>query len=227
MNKQSPTNEEYVLCPHCNESQYIEPVTAVYPESEELDRLFDSTLNRFQCSACEQDFPVKVPVLFRDEEKNVLVYYIPAEDRKDWQAAEKQMEQTLKQVFSNLPEDELPHCRLTLTYRGFIEKTALFINGFDDRVIEYLKYQLFKDEQRQLDPFRTEMLYNFSQQDDNNLNFLLFDRETGSAASALDVPKELYDELAESILKDEDIKNEMEEMFSGYFINVEKLFGLC
>ena len=227
MNNQSSTNEEYASCPHCNASQCIEPVTAVYPDSEELDSLFNGTLNRFQCSACEQKFSVKVPVLFRDEENHALVYYIPAEDRKDWQEAENQMDKVLKQVFSNLPDDELPHCRLTLTYRGFIEKTSLLMNGFDDRVIEYLKYQLFKDEQRQLDPYRTEMLYNFSQQDENYLNFLLFDRETGSSASALDVPKELYDELAESILKDEDVKNELEEMFSGYFINVEKLFGLC
>jgi len=221
------TTEEYAVCPHCKQSQTVKPVTAVYRDSEAQNAIFKGSLNRFTCRACGAEFAVQVPILYRDDDARMFIYYVPAEQRKGWQEAEKQMDKILENVFDNKAETELPDCRLTLTYRGFIEKTSLHLAGLDDRLIEYLKYQLYKDPQRKLDPVRIEMLYDFSKSEGSQIYFLLFDRETGQSNSGIHIPMELYTELKESVTKDEDMKNEIREMFKGYFINVETLLGLC
>ena len=171
--------------------------------------------------------PTTGPILFRDDDNRKLIYYIPAEQRSAWREADQEMERITQSVFEMGGDVKEPDCRLTLTRRSFIEKIALHLEKKDDRIIEYIKYQLFRRPEGQINPVRTELLYDFSNKEEDKLKFILFDRETGKPSAATHVPTQLYDELVETFLKDDDMKEELEALFSGRFVNVEKLLGIC
>ncbi|MFW6414633.1 MAG: CpXC domain-containing protein [Verrucomicrobiota bacterium] len=212
-------------CPECGHSQTVTPVSLVTPESDELTDLFQANLNTCVCESCGQKFFLSVPVLFRDEEGNVLVYYIPEEIRDDRRKTEENMQGIINDLFVGRSASQMPRCRLVLTYRGFMEKISIFLDGLDDVVIEYIKYHLYKDEKRQLDPVRMEMLYDYSnEEDENNIDFLVFDRETGDAMSGINIPVDVHQEVKACIEKDADVKKEVEKLFAGYYVNVDRIF---
>ncbi|MFO7821650.1 MAG: CpXC domain-containing protein [Lentisphaeria bacterium] len=214
-------------CPKCQQRHGVKPVTVITPDSDELEQLFQGTLNQVQCPECNTKFILQAPVVFRDDDKQKLIYYIPVEQRDQWQEAEKEMIKVTHSTFGSEEGVPIPDCRLTLTRRSFIEKIAIHSAGRDDRVIEYIKYQLYNKPEGDIDPVRVELLYDFSNESENNIQFILFDRETGAPSAATNVPAELYDELVETFLKDEDMQEELEALFSGHFVNVEKLLGIC
>ncbi|MCF7854345.1 MAG: hypothetical protein K9N51_06070 [Candidatus Pacebacteria bacterium] len=223
---QENTRARDVSCPTCECTQTITPVTVLHSDTDELEKLFQGHLNTVTCSSCHAQFRVQAPLLFRDDEHRFLVYYAPLEDRGKWDEAEKQMRQITANVFGNASLDELPDCRLTLTRRSFIEKIALHLDGLDDRVVEYVKYQLYNNPEQNVDAVRYELLYDFTASDDDKLAFILFDRESGTAQAATHIPRHVYEEVAEAFLKDDDMREELEALFSGYYVNVEKLlFG--
>lgn len=218
---------QQAVCPSCDARQAVEPVNVITPASPELQALFKGDLNRIVCDECGTEFRLPTPVLYRYDEDRQLIYYVPLEKREGWYEAEQEMEKITRSIFQADDNAAVPGCRLTLTRRGFIEKIALLLAGRDDRIIEYIKYQLFQRPDSEIDPVRTELLYDFSNQDPNKLAFILFDRETGQPNAATHVPAELYDELVETFLDDEEMQEELDALFSGYFVNVEKLLGLC
>lgn len=217
-------DENTHFCPECGAVQNISPVTLVTPGSEELADLFQAKLNASVCHACGEQFYLSTPVLFRDDEGKVMVYYIPEEIRSPLGETETGLQAVLDDVFANNPDTPRPVCRLVLSYRGFMEKTAVFLQQLDDVVIEYIKYQLYQDSKRDLDPVRTEILYDYSGEDEENLEFVVFDRETGEAQGGISVPLDVYEEVQASIAKDADLKSEIDRLFPGYYLNVDRIF---
>lgn len=214
-------------CPKCHARQEATPITVIAPQTEALKQLFKGELNQLECRECGTRFLLQSPLIFHDDAREKLIYYIPVERRDNWAEAEKEMEKITGALADTNEQATKPDCRLTLTRRSFIEKIAIHLAGRDDRVIEYLKYQLYRKPDGQIDPVRTELLYDFSDQSEEQLKFILFDRETGQAQAATHIPIQLYDELVETFLKDDDMKEELDSLFSGHFVNVEKLLGLC
>lgn len=221
------TAPQQAECPKCRVRQEATPITVIEPQTEALKQLFKGDLNQAECRKCGTRFLLQSPLIFRDDAREKLIYYIPVERRDAWAEAEKEMQQITESIADTDAKTPKPDCRLTLTRRSFIEKVAIHLDGRDDRVIEYLKYQLYRKPDGQIDPVRTELLYDFSNQSDEQLKFIIFDRETGQAQAATHIPIQLYDELVETFLKDDDMKEELDSLFSGHFVNVEKLLGLC
>lgn len=214
-----------VHCPHCQALQAIDPVSVLRPDDKALGDLLRGTLNQVVCAACGTRFLVNVPLVFRDDARRHVVYFMPLDDPRTWPEAEEQMAHLTETVFADADEDaeELPEIRLTVTRKAFIEKIELHLHGLDDRLIEYLKFQLYNNPDNAIDPVRHELLYNFSAPADENVSFILFDRETGQATAGADLPRALIDELSETLLGAGGVADELRGLFPGFYVCVDRL----
>lgn len=212
-----------VNCPHCGAAQNVTPVTVIRPSDTTLQDLYHGTLNRVPCDQCGTEFLLDVPVLFRDDDACVLIYYVPLRDPRQWAAAEAKMQDVTRQVFAAEPGVKAPECRLTMTRNAFIEKISLHLHRLEDRLVEYVKYQLYNSPGRKIDAVRHELLYDFSVCDEQKLPFLVFDRESGRATAATHLPMDVYCELADTFLADSGLKEELEKLFPGSCVSAERL----
>ncbi len=207
-----------VQCPACGQSVQTEVVYVIQPETPELEQLMGGQLNLANCKACDTAFLMQTPLLYRDDEDCFLAYYMPVEDDEKQQEAVAEINKINSVVFD---DDIQPTCRLTFSQRRFIEKIMIQDHGLDDRVIEYMKYQLFNRPDQKIDPVRFEMLYDFSRPEPDVVAFVLFDRETGEASAAAHLPLETYDELVATFLANEPSREELEKLFPGPVIAVD------
>lgn len=212
-----------VRCPKCGSGQDVAPVTVLRPGDAGIGTLFKGQLNQVRCSTCSVPFLLDVPILFRDDERLRLVYFIPLDDPRQWPEAEERMKGVTGRLFP--PDDwpRLPVCRLTVTRRTFVEKITLFMGNVDDRIVEYLKFQLYQRSENKIDPIRTELLYDFSSNGGDRLAFLLFDRETGQPTAAAHYPMDVYADLVSMFLDGGEMEAELGELFPGYYVSVERL----
>ena len=215
------TTETSVPCPKCGTDQSVVATTTVRPGEPALDELFQGNLNKATCGKCGTQFLLQVPVVFRDDDRRFLIYCLPLDNKHADEQIEEQMETLTDEVFREFEPHETPDCRLTLNRRQFIEKIAIHMNDLDDRLVEYIKYQLYQ--RGEIDSVRSELLYDFSNDDKSVIPFILFDRETGGAHAGASIPRDVYDELAETFMTDEGMMEEIEKLFPSYNVTVDKL----
>jgi len=220
--RNSSNGSQQVACPHCGDVQTVETVTVLRPGAA-VQKLMEGSLNRVTCEACETPFLVESPLLFRNDPHRFLAYYLPVEGRDGRVDAEREMQRVTERIFGPDDEDAKPTCRLTVDRRGFVEKIAISLNDLDDRLVEYVKYQLYSREGNGIDPIRSQLFYDFSSTSEANLCFILFDRETGQAQAAALIPMELYDELREAFLGSENLRGELESLFPGCIVSAADL----
>lgn len=215
--------EAEVPCPSCGSDVAVEVSCIITPGSDELRELFAGALNQNRCPQCGASFVLGTPLVFRDSEQHFIVYYMPIDDRSSWREVEARITDIGNRVFAEIPENARPQCRLTFRRRNFIEKIASHRAGLDDRLLEYVKYQLYNRPVDPIDQIRSELLFDFSGADDDKLVFLLFDRETGEPTGAAHLPMEVYHELEEAFRGDS-LEEELDHLFPGPYVSVERLF---
>jgi len=216
--------ERHVACPKCEHGFNVPVTVSLRPDEPALQQLVSGRLNRVTCPECETEFLVNDPIVFRDDEKRFLVFFLPVEDTQNWRDAERQMTELAQSLFgADLPAVGAEF-RLALTRRAFIEKIYLHAQDLDDRLVEYVKYQLQQRDGEKLDPIRKELLYDFSNADPNRLAFIVFDRESGRAAAGAYIPMDVYRELAETFFEPESqLQRELKQLFPGYYVSVDRL----
>lgn len=215
-----------VECPRCQAPQETVVVTVLQPRTAALKELFKGALNRVTCAACGTVFVLDVPLLYRDDAARFLAYLVPTSDSEQWTDGERQMRRVTEQVFSQESGLQPPTCRLVTDRSALIEKIALHERGLDDRIVEYVKYQLFHNPNREhrLDPVRQRLLYDFSADPDGaNLAFIVFDRENGRATAGAHIPMDVYREVADTFTTSLKMRDELQALFPGYYVSVERL----
>ncbi len=212
-----------IPCPHCGRVHSVTPVTVLRPGDSALEKLFCGRLNVIHCPDCDRRFTLDVPLLYRDDPRRTLIYCLVMDDRSRWRETEAQMRELMARLFEGAAPGETPRLRLTLSRREFIEKIALHSKELDDRIVEFLKFQLFRRKEEQVNPEKFELLYDFSADDAEKLVLLLFERRTGKPGGAVHYPIEVYRELAELFNGEEDWRKELELLFPSYYVNVDRL----
>jgi len=196
----------------------------VRPHTADLEALLRGSLNRRECAACGQAFVLDAPVVFRDDETPCLIYFLPEADAGRRARAAGEMAGLAATAFAeagNVP----PVCRIAFTRRQFIEKVALHLRGLDDRLIEYIKYQMFRNPQQKVSAASSELFYDFSPGHSDRLSFLVFERGTGAATGVARLPLTVYDELAAGLAGDGALGKELGRLFPGPHVNVEDLLA--
>lgn len=215
-----------VKCPTCGREIPLTPVTVLRPDDASLGLLFRGTLNQCLCPDCNARFRVDLPLLYRDDARRIVVYCLPAgeQDGSDLEQAEAQVDTILKSIFAGDDVAELPECRLVFTIAEFVEKIALVQAGLDDRLVEYIKYQFFLRRERDLNPARRNLLFDFSHTEPENLGFIVVDRQSGKACAAAHIAMDTYRELAAAFLAQDGLREELRKLFPRYVVSAMRLF---
>jgi hypothetical protein len=216
-----------ICCPKCEAPQAVAPVTVLRPRSAALRQLLKGALNRVTCEACGTAFVLDVPVLYRDDAGRFLVYFLTVENAGQREQMERQMRQVTERVFGKEQGVTPPTCRLVTDRSALIEKIVLHDRGLDDRVVEYVKYQMFNNRngEHRLDPVRDRLLYDFSAPEtaEEMLAFIVFDRESGRPRAGAHIPLEVCREVLETFSTSFEMRDELQALFPGYEVNADRL----
>jgi len=226
MNSERTTSDLTALeasCPKCAVQTSFAPVTVLTDlQTDDLKSLFSGRLNTVHCDACETDFLYETPILYRDDDGSWMVYYLPPTIVERLDDAVIHVEEIYDMVFSECSNEERPGCRLVTKRNALIEKIAIHQRQLDDRIVEYIKYQLYQNSD-DLDPIRHELLFDFGNTTETEFIFLAYDRDTGKPTYSMAFPVEDYENLSTYFLSSEKMQNELERMFRRHFIQVDDL----
>ena len=213
-------------CPKCGcfLDGASEPVTVLTPDSPHLAKLFDGSLNKVLCPKC--GLPLTLDnghLVYRDAEKHYILYLLPEPEDGGAEALESEID-------ANMTEEAIsqgisrPTIRLVYSRPDFIEKISIHKLGFDDRLIEYAKLQLFRNmDELQLSRVKHRLLLDYSRTNDDHLLFLMYDRETQKPINAIQVEMRDYLSLEEELMQSEDLQRELDAAFPGCHVCADRL----
>ncbi len=219
--KEEDRKYQTIECPNCSFEVSAEITTTIRTTDQSLNDLFDGTLNNLICHQCAQEFVFETPLVYKSEDDSFVVFYNPLLPATDWQTAEAHMLKALEISLSDLSPEDSPECRLTLNRNDFIEKIALNIAELDDKLIEYLKFHIYQQEQ--YNPKVHSLYYDFSRSDHEMIEFSVIDHKTGKNLQNTQTPMSMLEELKE-LLEDEECPVDLDELFPGLYVQVNRIF---
>lgn len=216
---------EQVTCPKCGRKLAADVITTIHEDDEKTwQALLAKQLNTCYCPDCQERFLVERPLVYRDSVNPFIVYYMDTPPDTDQHELEKQIDD----MANDIAEQEgiqTPVVRLTTTIWDFIEKIFIWRRGFDDRLIEFAKQQLFRNtDLDKMSRLQHRLLLDFSNEDPQKLAFIIFDRETNAPVGGLHVPMEEFNKLTEEFQNSPQLIHELEILFPTCYVSVERLF---
>ena len=127
------------------------------------------------------------------------------------------MQIVLDEMASELPPELDPEARLVLDRNQFIEKIAAYINNIDDRIMEYVKFIMYRNGDV-VWPLQ-DLYYDFNTTNPDQLEFTLMTRQAGNAEKTLSIPMEVYKQFVD----DEHNEFDPDTIFPGLYVQVERL----
>ena len=106
----------------------------------------------------------------------------------------------------------------------FIEKIMLVNAGFDDRLMEYAKFQLFQNCPGQLDHEKHRLLFDFSNKEDNLIKFVVFDKENGKHIAGLHIERKDYEAMDNEFKNTPTLQKELDALFPNCNVTVDRVF---
>ncbi|MDD7984044.1 CpXC domain-containing protein [Lentisphaera marina] len=209
--------ENQISCPNCEAPIEYEIVDSIHEQSSAIQELFEGSLNRVNCHECAIEFHVQTPITFRSEDGQFIIFFKPRAEGEDWRETEKQMQIVLDEMASELPPELDPEARLVLDRNQFIEKIAAYINNIDDRIMEYIKFVMYRNGDA-VWPLQ-DLYYDFNTTENDHLEFTLMARKTGKAEQTLSVPMEVYQQFVD----DEHNEFDPDAIFPSLYVQVESL----
>lgn len=215
-----------IQCPKCGcfLDNALKPINVLTPESPFLPKLFDGTLNKVVCPKCKLILTLDGGhLVFRDVEKQFILYLMPEPEDGNTEALENEVdammtEEAVSQGISR------PKVRLTYSRPDFIEKISIHKLGFDDRLIEYAKLQLFRNmDELQLSRHTHRLLLDYSRTDEEHILFLVYDRERQKPINAIQVEMRDFMSLEEELMQSEDLQRELDAAFPGCYVSADRL----
>ena len=209
-----------ISCPQCSQEQAVELFDSVNLEDtpEARDLLMTNKLNRVECAACGFAFRVDKPLLYHDPGRRQLIYWIPA-GMGDAAAGQRAFESALRELRAALPEGvEPPAVNLVFARVELVERIYLLDAGLDPRIIEYIKYLIFSNNNLKVSPAGKNLLFNAEDSTPENLCFVIQDAPTGRFESVLMYRREAYQALCELFAQEEQ-RAKLVEMFPGPYLS--------
>ncbi len=218
MNKQ-------VKCPKCSTSFDAEILTTFTPEMPECKELLTGRFPSPRCPKCGTVFTVEQPIVYRDATTDppYILYCLPPPEDGEISALEQAVDVMATDVFSEQGMAR-PIVRLVFGMPEFIEKIAIRHLGFDDRLVEYAKLELYRNIQEpKLSRTQHRLLLDYSHCDENNLYFLIFDHDTSKMVNAIQVPMEEFRALMKSARENDQVALELDAAFPGCYVSADRL----
>jgi len=212
-----------IKCPSCGVPQDVELHEAVNVATapELKQELLENRLNRVECTDCDANFRVDMPLLYSDPAHNVLIHWIQETDTLGKDQIIEDFDRSLEQINAMVPPDiEVPNVRLVLTRVELVELIFMIESEMNERVVEYVKYSIYTRNLEKVPPAQFRLLLNVQDSSDEELCFVMqgvedqkLGKELRYGRAAYQSMCELYDETPEEFI----------EMFPGPCISARNL----
>ena len=212
-----------ITCPSCGAMQVVELYEAVNVESDpELKTaLMQNCLNRVECGDCDSSFRVDLPLLYSDPAHNVLIHWMPETEEASRETILDEFDQTLDQINEIVPDDvSVPQVRLVLSRVELVELIYMMEAGFNQRVVEYVKYSIYTRNMEKVDPTQHRLLLNVEDSTEEELCFVIQDTISQELGGVLRYGRSAYQSMCDLY---EENPDEFIEMFPGPCISARYL----
>ncbi|MGT2895460.1 CpXC domain-containing protein [Streptococcus entericus] len=188
------TTVEFIACPVCKHQSGFTTYQSINAtlEPKLKQQLIDRELFKFYCLNCGEQRVVCYETLYHDMENRLMLYYIPAVVNREQEVARiEEMFSQIKQVEGDRYFNSLDsyNFRIVSDMESFIEKVQIFDAGYDDRVVELMKFVLAPKEEEDIQFSYDHMV--FTKVGDDNYQFMFIDEKR--AVASLKFSKEMYE----------------------------------
>ena len=219
----SSERERDAKCPKCGRQCTFRVTEVLEPGDTAVEQLFRGKLNLQKCPQCGAEFMVEAPLVYKESTPPYLLFLEQYPEDGDIERLEQEVDNLATDV-SNQGNSEKPQVRIVFSRAEFLEKIALRRKGFDDRLIEYAKLQLFRNtDDMQLSREQHRLLFDYSHSDDNVMSFLVFDRNTSTPVNMLQVPMDEFHAVELSLRANDEAYAELLAAFPGCYVSADRL----
>ena len=219
----STETERQAKCPKCGKTATCQVTEVLEPGDAALEQLFRGKLNLQKCPACGAEFMVESTLIYKEKEPPYILFLEQVPEDGDIERVEQEVDMLVTDV-SNQGNSEKPEARIVFSRADFLEKIALRRKGFDDRLIEYAKLQLFRNtDDMQLSREQHRLLFDYSRSDDNVMSFLVFDRNTSTPVNMIQVPMDEFHAVELSLKANDEAYAELLAAFPGCYVSADRL----
>ncbi len=209
-----------ITCPRCNYIQDVDLYESINANKDfELkEALMRNKINRINCDNCDFNFRVDLPFLYFDSKNQICIHWVP--EIKD--ISHEQILEEFDQVINQLDtrDTEVLRIRLVRTRVELVELIFLIEKKMNDRLIEFIKYEIFINNPKKLNPLKNRLLLNIENSTDEELLFVIQDMQTNELGEILRYNRSTYTSLSDLYLEDSE---EFKQMFPGPCINARYL----
>ena len=186
-----------IKCPKCGEiSEMTVWQSITVSDSADLKKdLLAGKVNMFVCPSCSHKALIPTPLLYRDEERSLIISFSPCDDAKKKDELFKNMKKASEES-GELNELRNYNLRFVSDYNSLLEKILIFDNGLNDKAIEVLKVLILMQKPESMDTMRVV----FGKSEDGMLEFLIHDTKDNSCYTSK-VPMESYNTVKDQIFK--------------------------
>jgi hypothetical protein len=133
------TKQVDVVCPNCGRPQKFKIWQSlnVGVDPAEKERLLSGEICTLTCQSCGEESPVEHNLLYHDPERKLLIELRYEDSEKD-----SALEPTLENLCAVIAEGY--RFRIVPTFKDLVEKVLIFDDRLDDRVVEVLKWQSWR-----------------------------------------------------------------------------------
>lgn len=193
----SINTKQSIKCPKCGQLHEMNVWNSItVSDSPDLKRdLLAGKINILRCDICGQTALLPDPLLYHDEEKKLLISFVPCSDKEK----EKELFSNLKNNFQKndeIKKYENYNLRFVSDFNSFLEKILVFEAGLHDKVTELIKLLILSQEPEKAE-VRTAV---FGKKEKDELEFLVRDSSDGMCYTSR-VPMSTYETLYSEIKK--------------------------
>lgn len=212
-----------ITCPTCGLSQEVELYESVNADTEPQlkDALMHNWLNRVECPDCGGTFRVDMPLLYSDPKHNMLIHWMPESADLPREKILEEFDETLDEINEIMPDDvSVPRVRLVLSRVELVELIYLIEAGFNQRVVEYVKYSIYTRNLEKVAPGQYRLLLNVEDSTEDELCFVMQDVGSQELGGVLRYGRAAYQSMCELY---EENPDEFVDMFPGPCISARNL----
>lgn len=178
-----------IPCPHCNEKNAFTIFDSVNVDlSPELkEKTLKGEIFNYHCEHCNKDSTIPYPVLYHDMTNGFMVYFADKNQIEEFEFMNNDENELIQAVMKNLTR------RGVTTWQDFIEKVTILENGYDDRIVEIVKYNATKFIEKE----EKEKIYNIvigNITEDKLLKYIVFTDKANTQGFGLTITKEIYED---------------------------------
>lgn len=213
-----------IKCPKCGEKQQVALYESlnVRKEPELRDLLMANKINEVSC-ACGFAFRVDKPLIYIDQDHELLIFLIPASE-KQYDLGEDQFNEFIRNMLALLPADfRAPEVQLVFNRTELVERIFLTEAGLNPRIVEYIKHKIYTQNGQRIPPESKAILFNAQDSNEENLCFIVQDLATRKFEAVLHYARETYNAL-DDMFCDGEKSADLMELFPGPYISARREF---